>query len=345
MNNSFGEIIKISTFGESHGLIIGALIDGFFSNYYINEKYIQKNLNLRKPFTSLFSTQRKENDKIKIFTGIFKNKSTGAPILMLIKNSDKKSSDYDNISFNFRPGHADYTYFLKYKFRDYRGGGRSSARETACRVASGCLFKNLLYNKGIIIRSYIKKIGYLKINFKYWNYILNRFFLNLLFINEVKDVINNCKNSCNSLSAEIITVINGIEPSLGDPIYKKINSIISSYLLSINATKSINFGFNFKNKNSVQVKDEIRNIGFTSNNNGGILAGITNGQPLIIKIVFKPTSSTSKNIKSINEKFKNIVNKTYGRHDPCVGLRAIPVIESMLYSILINKIIKKKIYE
>ncbi|BAF35110.1 chorismate synthase [Candidatus Carsonella ruddii PV] len=345
MNNSYGEIIKISTFGESHGLIIGALIDGFFSNLYISEKFIQKNLNLRKPFTSLFSTQRREQDKVKIFTGIFKNKTTGAPVLMLIKNNDKQSSDYNNISLNFRPGHADYTYFLKYKFRDYRGGGRSSARETACRVASGCVFKNLIYNKGVIVRSYIKKIGFLKINFKYWNYTLNRFFSNLLFINEIKDIINNCKNSCNSLSSEIVIIINGLEPSLGDPLYKKINSTISNYLLSINATKSICFGFNFKNKNSFQVKDEIKNSGFTSNNNGGILAGITNGQPLVIKILFKPTSSTSRKIKTINEKLKNITNKTYGRHDPCVGLRAVPVIESMLYTILINKILKKKIYE
>lgn len=345
MNNTYGEIIKISTFGESHGLLIGALIDGYFYNKYIFEKTVQEKLNLRKPFTSLFSTQRKELDKVKIFTGVFNSKTTGCPILMIIKNHDNKSLDYNNISKNFRPGHADLTYQLKYKFRDYRGGGRSSARETACRVASGAIFTNILFNKGILIRSYIKKIGFLKINFYYWKNIINRFFVNIYYIKELKEYINNFKNSSNSSSAEIITIINGIKHGLGDPLYKKIDSIISDYILSINAVKSIFFGINFKNKNSYNIKDEISKFGFLSNNNSGILGGITNGQPIILKIVFKPTSSTSKKIKTINQDNKEIISKTYGRHDPCVGLRAIPIIESMISTILINKILINKIYD
>ncbi|AFP84125.1 chorismate synthase [Candidatus Carsonella ruddii HT isolate Thao2000] len=345
MNNTYGEIIKITTFGESHGLIIGAIIDGFFYNKKIFENIIQKKLNLRKPFTSFFSTQRKELDKVKIFTGIFNYKTTGSPILLLIKNHDNKSLDYNNISKNFRPGHADITYELKYKNRDYRGGGRSSARETACRVASGALFNNYLISKGILIRSYIKKIGKLKINFFYWKKILNRFFTNIFYLKELKEYLNNIKNSSNSISSEIITIINGIKFGLGDPLYKKIESLISDYILSINAVKSIFFGINVKNKNSYFIKDEISKFGFLSNNNGGILGGISNGQPIIIKTSFKPTSSTSKIIKTINSDFNEIFSKTYGRHDPCVGLRAIPIIESMLSTIIINKILKKKIYE
>lgn len=345
MNNTYGEIIKVTTFGESHGLIIGVILDGVFNNKYIFEKIIQEKLNLRKPFTSLFSTQRKEFDKVKIFTGIFNSKTTGCPVLMIIKNHDNKSLDYNNISKKFRPGHADITYQLKYKFRDFRGGGRSSARETACRVAAGSYFLNVLINKGILIRSYIKRIGFLKINFLYWKNIINRFFINIYYIKELKEFINNFKNSSNSSSAEIITIINGIPSGLGDPIYKKIDSVISDYILTINAVKSIFFGINFKNKNSYCIKDEISKFGFLSNNNGGILGGITNGQPLIIKIVFKPTSSTSKKINTINNDNIEILSQTYGRHDPCVGLRAIPIIESMLSIIIINKILKKKIYE
>ncbi|WMC20550.1 MAG: chorismate synthase [Candidatus Carsonella ruddii] len=345
MNNTYGEIIKITTFGESHGLIIGAIIDGYFSNKYIIEKSIQEKLNLRKPFTSFFSTQRKELDKVKIFTGVFNSKTTGCPILLLIKNHDNKSLDYGNISKNFRPGHADIVYQLKYNYRDYRGGGRSSARETACRVASGAVFNNILFNKGILIRSYIKRVGFLKINFSFWKKKINRFFINIFFLKELKEYINNIKNSSNSVSAEIITIINGIKFSLGDPLYKKIESIISNYILSINAVKSIFFGINYKNKNSYSIKDEISKFGFLSNNSGGILGGITNGQPLIIKIIFKPTSSTSKSIKTIDYFFNELNSKTYGRHDPCVGLRAIPVIESMLSTIIINKILKNKIYE
>lgn len=345
MNNIFGDIIKITTFGESHGALIGVVIDGFFSNYYIFEKNIQKYLNLRKPYTSLFSTQRKEQDKIKIFTGIYNNKTTGSPLTIIIKNHDKKSKDYDNIVNLFRPGHADYTYQKKYKYRDHRGGGRSSARETACRTIIGGIIGEFLYNKGIVIRSYIKRIGKIKIKFSYWNYKLNRFFTNIKYINFVKEYINNCKNSSNSVSAEIVTIVNGIKFGLGDPIYKKIDSEIANYILSINATKSIQFGINFLNKNSYSIKDEICKNGFLSNNNGGVLGGITNGQPLILKIVFKPTSSTSKLIKTINNKYYNLNCKTYGRHDPCVGLRAVPIINSMLSIIIINKILKQKIYE
>ncbi|BCG49312.1 chorismate synthase [Candidatus Carsonella ruddii] len=345
MNNSYGEIIKITTFGESHGLLIGAIIDGFYSNKYIFERVIQLKLNLRKPFTSLFSTQRKELDKIKIFTGIFESKTTGCPILLMIKNHDNNSLDYNNIAKNFRPGHADITYKKKYKNRDFRGGGRSSARETACRVACGALFNNILNNKGILIRSYIKQIGKLKINFNYWKNKINRFFTNIFFIKELKEYINNLKNSSNSISAEIITIINGIPIGMGDPIYKKIDSIIANYILSINASKSIFFGINFKKKNSFNIKDEITKFGFLSNNNGGILGGITNGQPIVFNTIFKPTSSTSKETQTINDKFLETKSKTFGRHDPCVGLRAIPIIESMISTIVINKIIKKKIYE
>ncbi|MFI4883600.1 MAG: chorismate synthase [Candidatus Carsonella ruddii] len=345
MNNSFGNIIKITTFGESHGLIIGLIVDGINSNKYIFEKNIQKKLNLRKPFTSLFSTQRKELDKIKIFTGIFNSKTTGCPILMIIKNHDNNSLDYNNISIKFRPGHADIVYLKKYKIRDHRGGGRSSARETACRVAGGSLFINILYNKGILIRSYIKKIGLLKINFYYWKNKINRFFINIYYLKELKEYINNLKNSSNSLSSEIISIINGVNIGLGDPLYNKIDSVISNYIISINAVKSVFLGINFKNKNSFNIKDEISSFGYLSNNNGGILGGITNGQPIIIKTIFKPTSSTSNKIKTINVFNEEIISQTYGRHDPCVGLRAIPIIEAMLAIVLINKIFKKKIYE
>ena len=336
-HNTFGNLLKFSTWGESHGKAIGCIVDGFPANIPIDLKYIQSKLDLRKPGQSKFTTQRKEKDQVDILSGVFNGKSTGSPISMIIYNEDQRSRDYSNIKNKFRPGHADFTYHVKYKNFDYRGGGRSSARETAMRVAAGALAD--LYLKKVAnklkITSAVIQIGNEKITSSNWNEVFinkNPFFSpNKSIIKIWEDLILLHRKRGSSLGAIIEVRVKNCPPGLGEPIYQKIDSEISKAIMSINAVKGIEFGtgFNLIDLDGTNASDQIsyknKKIVFDSNHAGGILGGITSGQEIVFRYIVKPTSSVLSEKNTITKNFKNTKIKTIGRHDPCVGIRAVPV--------------------
>ena len=337
-HNSFGNLLKFTTWGESHGEAIGCVVDGFPSGITIDTKFIQTKLNLRKPGQSKFTTQRKENDEIKILSGVFEGKSTGAPISMIIHNTDQRSKDYSDIKNKFRPGHADYTYFMKYKNYDYRGGGRSSARETAMRVAAGALAELLLKkycrNK-LKVTSAVIQIGNEKINDKSWNNSFinkNPFFSpNKTIVKKWEELILFHRKNGSSLGAIIEVRVSNCPVGIGEPIYQKLDSEISKAIMSINAVKGIEFGsgFNLVNLDGTNASDQMdlnkKNISFDTNHAGGVLGGISSGQDIVFRYVVKPTSSVLTEKKTITKNLRKTKIKTIGRHDPCVGIRAVPV--------------------
>ena len=336
-HNTFGNLLKFTTWGESHGKAIGCVVDGFPANIPIDLSYIQSKLDLRKPGQSKFTTQRKEKDLVDILSGVFKGKSTGSPISMIIYNEDQRSKDYSNIQNKFRPGHADFTYHMKYKNFDYRGGGRSSARETAMRVAAGALAD--LYLKKVAnklkITSAVIQIGNKKINSPKWNDNFinqNPFFSpNKSIIKEWEELILLHRKKGSSLGAIIEVRVKNCPAGLGEPIYQKIDSEISKAIMSINAVKGIEFGtgFNLVNLDGTNASDQIKyknkKIIFDTNHAGGILGGISSGQDIIFRYIVKPTSSVLSEKNTITKNLKNTKIKTIGRHDPCVGIRAVPV--------------------
>ncbi len=337
-HNSFGNLLKFTTWGESHGEAIGCVVDGFPSGITIDTKFIQTKLNLRKPGQSKFTTQRKEKDEIKILSGVFEGKSTGAPISMIIHNTDQRSKDYSDIKNKFRPGHADYTYFMKYKNYDYRGGGRSSARETAMRVAAGALAELLLKkfcSNKLKVTSAVIQIGNEKINDKSWNNSFinkNPFFSpNKTILKKWEELILFHRKNGSSLGAIIEVRVSDCPVGIGEPIYQKLDSEISKAIMSINAVKGIEFGsgFNLVNLDGTNASDQMdlnkKNISFDSNHAGGVLGGISSGQDVVFRYVVKPTSSVLTEKKTITKNLRKTKIKTIGRHDPCVGIRAVPV--------------------
>ncbi len=342
-SNSIGKLFSFATWGESHGKAIGCLIDGVPSNIELNEKDIQQYLDKRKPGQSKYTTQRKEEDKVEILSGVFEGITTGHPISLIIHNTDQRSKDYSDIKDKFRPGHADYTYWKKYGIRDYRGGGRSSARETAMRVAAGAVARKVINkkigNKPKIIGSLVQ-IGNSKIDYKNWDEKLisqNEFFSpDEKIIPKWKSLIDKARKDGSSLGAIIEIRASGIPAGLGEPIYEKLDSDIAKALMTINAVKGVEIGngFNSVNENGKTNVDEmvIKNGEplFLSNNNGGILGGISSGQDIICRFVVKPTSSIISERRTIDINFKETKISTKGRHDPCVGIRAVPVGEAML---------------
>ncbi|MDC3150107.1 chorismate synthase [Alphaproteobacteria bacterium] len=336
-HNSFGNLLKFTTWGESHGEAIGCVVDGFPSGITIDTKFIQTKLNLRKPGQSKFTTQRKEKDEVKILSGVFEGKSTGAPISMIIHNTDQRSKDYSDIKNKFRPGHADYTYFMKYKNYDYRGGGRSSARETAMRVAAGALAELLLkkFCNKLKVTSAVIQIGNEKINDKSWNNSFinkNPFFSpNKTIVKKWEELILFHRKNGSSLGAIIEVRVSNCPVGIGEPIYQKLDSEISKAIMSINAVKGIEFGsgFNLVNLDGTNASDQMdlnkKNISFDSNHAGGVLGGISSGQDVVFRYVVKPTSSVLTEKKTITKNLKKTKIKTIGRHDPCVGIRAVPV--------------------
>ena len=347
-SNSFGNIFKYTTYGESHGPEIGCIIDGVPAGIEINEKYIQKDLNRRRPGKSKFVTQRKEKDIVKINSGVFEGLSTGSPIALSIKNEDHKSKDYEDIKDIYRPAHADYTYEEKYGIRDYRGGGRSSARETAMRVAVGAIAKKILdhvtKNK-IQISGAVIQIGPHKISKKNWNEKnINK---NDFFCPDSKAVkiwtnyLTDIRKKGLSCGAIIQIAAKNIPVGLGDPIYQKLDANLANALMSINAVKGVEIGdgFSVVNLTGESNSDEIRidksgKVKFLSNHAGGILGGISNGQDVICRFVVKPTSSILKPRKTIDKNYNETEIVTKGRHDPCVGIRAVPVGEAMIAIVL-----------
>ncbi|MDC0057994.1 chorismate synthase [Pelagibacteraceae bacterium] len=342
-SNSIGKNFTYTTWGESHGKAIGCIIDGVPSNIRLEENDIQPFLDKRKPGQSKYTTQRKEEDKVEILSGVFEGLTTGHPISLIINNSDQRSKDYSDIKDKFRPGHADYTYWKKYGIRDYRGGGRSSARETAMRVAAGAIARKVINQKvgdESKITGALVQIGNSKINYNNWNdqYILeNEFFCpDENIISEWKNLIDSARKDGSSLGAIIEVRASGIPAGLGEPIYDKLDSDIAKALMTINAVKGVEIGngFNCVNENGKTNVDEmIMKDGkpfFLSNNNGGVLGGISSGQEIIARFVVKPTSSIISERRTIDINLKETTISTKGRHDPCVGIRAVPVGEAML---------------
>ena len=341
--SSIGEIFRVTTWGESHGEAIGCVVEGVPPNIKIDEEYIQKFLDRRKPGQSKFTTQRKEEDKVKILSGTFEGKTTGTPISLIIYNKDQKSKDYNEIRDKFRPGHADYTYQMKYGIRDYRGGGRASARETAMRVAAGAIALKILGEK-VKIRGALIQLGINKICEENWNW--NEINKNDFFCPDKKSVKNwenyllKIRKDGSSVGAIIQITVSGVPVGLGEPVFSKIDALLAQGIMSIPAVKGVEIGNGFKSaelrgeENADEIIYKNKKIIFKTNNSGGTLGGISSGQDIIIKFVVKPTSSILKKRKTINLKKQNTSIITKGRHDPCVGIRAVPVGEAMVAIVL-----------
>ena len=347
--NTFGKIFRFTTWGESHGPAIGCIVDGCPPNISLSEKDIQKDMSRRRPGSSKFVSQRKESDRIEILSGVFNGKTTGTPISILIRNEDKRSRDYESIKNKFRPGHADFTYFKKYGTRDYRGGGRQSARETASRVAAGgvakIVLKNLLGKKFRVVGA-VTQLGLMSCDRNNWNDSEIR--KNPFFCPDKKSVklweeyLSAVRKSGSSCGAIIELRANGVPAGLGSPIYSKLDADIASGLMSINAVKGVNVGSGMTSaylsgeENSDEIRSSSGKVKFKSNNAGGILGGISTGQEIITSFAVKPTSSIINSRETIDKKGKNTKISVKGRHDPCVGIRAVPIGEAMLSCILLD---------
>ena len=353
--NTFGKLFRFSTWGESHGPAIGCIVDGCPPNINLSEKDIQKELDKRKPGQSKFTTQRKEDDKVQILSGVFEGRTTGTPISLIIYNQDMRSRDYETIKNKFRPGHADYTYFKKYGIRDYRGGGRQSARETASRVAAGAIAKKILrekIGKKFNIIGAVTQLGILGCNTKNWNdkFIKknNLFCPDKSILKLWEKYLLSIRKSGSSCGAIIEIRARGIPVGLGAPIYSKLDMDLAAAMMSINAVKGVNIGsgMNSAQLTGEQNSDEIFKKGtktkFKSNNAGGILGGISSGQEIVISFAVKPTSSILTSRKTINKFGKNTTISVKGRHDPCVGIRAVPVGEAMLSCVLLDHYLMNK---
>jgi chorismate synthase len=340
--NSFGKIFKFTTFGESHGKAIGVVIDGVPAGIKIDEEFIQNEMDRRKPGKNRFATQRKEDDKVEILSGVFEGISTGTPISMVIFNTNQKSRDYDNIKDIFRPGHADYTYFHKYGIRDYRGGGRSSARETAARVAAGAIAKLILKELNIEIKSGVIEIGGIRANKEDFEFAKNSEIFAL--DNEVeetwKSLIDTKRKEHNSLGGVVKVKISNLPVGLGEPIYYKLDNVLASAMVSINAVKGIYIGNSEAHKVSgKENNDEITKEKFLSNNSGGILGGISNSDDVEFEVYFKPTPSIFQEQKTI-DKFGNEKDfSLQGRHDPIVAVRGSVVAESMSAVVIVDMLL------
>ena len=353
--NTFGKIFRFTTWGESHGPAIGCIIDGCPPNINIQDRDIQIELNKRKPGQSKFTTQRKEDDKVQILSGVFEGKTTGTPISLIIYNQDMRSRDYETIKNKFRPGHADFTYFKKYGIRDYRGGGRSSARETAARVAAGAVAKKVLENKigkKFKVIGAVTQLGILRCDTNKWNdqtIRKNPFFCpDKSIVKRWEKYLLSIRKSGSSCGAVIKIKARGIPVGLGAPIYSKLDMDIAAAIMSINAVKGVNIGSGMSSalltgeQNSDEISQKGKKIKFNSNNAGGILGGISTGQEIIISFAVKPTSSILKSRKTIDKFGKNTSISVKGRHDPCVGIRAVPVGEAMLNCVLLDHYLLNK---
>lgn len=331
--NSFGQKLKFSTFGESHGVAIGCLLDGVPAGLEIDEAFIQSELDRRKPGKSEFETARKEDDKVEILSGVFEGKSTGTPIAMLIYNTNQKSKDYSNIKDIFRPGHADFTYFYKYGIRDYRGGGRSSARETAARVAAGAIAKLMLREVGVEVLSGICEVDGIKSEQLDYEAAKKSiiFALDVNKEEEQKDAILRAKNEHDSVGGVSRVLIKGAPKGLGQPLYYKLDAVLADSMMGINAVKAVEIGDGVLSASlkGSQNNDEIRAAGFVTNHSGGILGGISNGEDIVMNVYFKPTPSIFKEQKTVTTENEEVDFALKGRHDPCVAIRGTVVCEAM----------------
>ncbi|MEO5574313.1 MAG: chorismate synthase [Gammaproteobacteria bacterium] len=345
--NSIGKLFTVTTFGESHGPALGAVVDGCPPGMELSEADLQHDLDRRKPGTSRHTTQRREDDSVQILSGVFEGKTTGTPIGLLIHNVDQRSKDYGNIMHSFRPGHADYTYQQKYGIRDYRGAGRASARETAMRVAAGGIAKKYLRERyGILIRGYLAQLGPIKIENLDWDEIDNNPFFcpDVSKVAEMEQYMDRLRKEGNSIGARINVVASGMFPGLGEPVFDRLDAEIAYAMMSINAVKGVEIGAGFASieQKGTEHRDEITPQGFLSNNAGGTLGGISSGQDILVSIALKPTSSLRLAGRSINLQGEPVEVVTHGRHDPCVGIRATPIAEAMLAIVLMDHALRHR---
>jgi len=345
--NTFGKLFCVTTFGESHGPALGCIVDGCPPGLEITAEEIQLELDRRKPGTSRYTTQRREADEVKILSGVFEGKTTGTPIGLLIENTDQRSKDYANIAEQIRPAHADYTYWAKYGLRDYRGGGRSSARETAMRVAAGAIAKKWLKQQfGIEVRGYLSQLGPIKIEKLDWSQVSeNPFFCpDADKVPEMEEYMQALIKEGNSIGARISVHASGVPAGLGEPIFDRLDADLAHALMSINAVKGVEIGAGFASveQKGTEHRDEITPEGFLSNNAGGVLGGISSGQELIAHIALKPTSSLRIPGNSLDTNGNPIEVVTKGRHDPCVGIRATPIAEAMMALVLIDHVLRQR---
>jgi len=345
--NTIGKLFSVTTFGESHGVALGCTVDGCPPGISLTEADIQLDLDRRKPGTSRHTTQRREADQVKILSGVFEGKTTGTPIGLIIENTDQRSKDYSKIAETFRPGHADYSYQHKYGFRDYRGGGRSSARETAMRVAAGAIAKKYLKEKlNIEIRGYLSQLGSIKIEKIDLSIVeTNPFFCpDVDKIAEMEAYMDALRKEGDSIGAKIDVIASNVPPGLGEPIFDRLDAELAHGLMSINAVKGVEIGDGFEcvDSKGTYFRDEITPEGFLSNHAGGVLGGISTGQDIVARIALKPTSSLRIPGKSINLKGEAIEVITEGRHDPCVGIRATPIAEAMMAITIMDHVMRHR---
>lgn len=346
--NSIGKLFTLTTFGESHGPALGCIVDGCPPGIEISEADLQLELDRRKPGTSRHTTQRREPDQVRILSGVFEGKTTGTSIGMLIENTDQRSKDYSDIKDTFRPAHADYTYSQKYGIRDYRGGGRSSARETAMRVAAGALAKKVLASFGIKVRGYLSQLGPIRIDqnrFDWEQVNLNPFFCpDAQAVPEMEAYMDALRKEGNSIGARISVVASGVPVGLGEPVFDRLDADLAHALMSINAVKGVEIGdgFDVVEQKGTEHRDEMTPDGFLSNHAGGILGGISSGQDIVASIALKPTSSLRLPGRSINRDGEAIDVVTKGRHDPCVGIRATPIAEAMMAIVLLDHLLRHR---
>lgn len=347
--NTIGTLFTLTSFGESHGAAIGGVVDGCPPGLELSAQDLQVDLDRRKPGTSRHVTQRSESDSVEILSGVFEGKTTGAPIGLLIRNTDQRSQDYSKIMDTFRPGHADYTYTQKYGIRDYRGGGRSSARETAVRVAAGAIAKKWLKQRyGVTIRAYLSQLGELNIPFASWDDLQhsdNKIFTpNMAMMPELESYLDHVRAERDSVGAQITVVAEGVPVGWGEPIFDRLDAEIAYAMMGINAVKGVEIGAGFDSvvqRGSVH-SDELTPNGFATNHAGGILGGISSGQDICVNVAFKPTSSIPQERNSIDKDGQPVLMQTTGRHDPCVGIRATPIVEAMLALVLIDHALRHR---
>ncbi|EJL89324.1 chorismate synthase [Pantoea sp. BIGb0393] len=345
--NSIGQVFRVTTFGESHGIALGCIVDGVPPGIPLTEADIQHDLDRRRPGTSRYTTQRREPDQVKILSGVFEGVTTGTSIGLLIENTDQRSQDYGTIKDLFRPGHADYTYEQKYGLRDYRGGGRSSARETAMRVAAGAIAKKYLQMKhGIVVRGYLAQIGDVACELKDWSIVEeNPFFCpDASKLEALDELMRGLKKEGDSIGAKVTVLAENVPPGLGEPVFDRLDADLAHALMSINAVKGVEIGDGFAviNQRGSQHRDEIRANGFQSNHAGGILGGISSGQTISANLAMKPTSSITVPGNTITRDGEEVEMITKGRHDPCVGIRAVPIAEAMMAIVLMDHLLRQR---
>jgi len=345
--NTIGKLFTVTSFGESHGPAIGCIVDGCPPGLELCEADIQGELERRRPGKSRHTTQRREPDEVKILSGVFEGRTTGTPVGLLIENVDQRSKDYSTIADRFRPGHADYTYHMKYGFRDYRGGGRSSARETAMRVAAGAIAKKYLRERiGVTIRAYLAQLGPIKIDRLVWDEVDNNPFFcpDPDKVGELEAYMDALRKEGESIGARINVIAAGVPPGWGEPIFDRLDAELAYALMSINAVKGVEIGDGFAciEAKGTEFRDEMSPQGFLSNHAGGVLGGISSGQDIVASIALKPTSSLRLPGQSVNVLGEPTEVITTGRHDPCVGIRATPIAEAMMALVLMDHCLRHR---